>query len=66
MPVLSKRLDQIRTAENLAGLADLTRGVEKESLRVSQQLTYRPIVGNTRFPLSPLTQVVFSTLRQWL
>jgi glutamate--cysteine ligase len=39
MPVLSKRLEQIRTAENLAGLADLTRGVEKESLRVSKQGT---------------------------
>lgn len=37
MPVLSKRLDQIRTAKNLAGLADLTRGVEKESLRVNRQ-----------------------------
>ena len=37
MPVLSKRLDQLRTAKNLAGLADLTRGVEKESLRVSKQ-----------------------------
>lgn len=39
MSVLSKRLDQLRTAKNLAGLADLTRGVEKESLRVSSRAT---------------------------
>ncbi|MFT7491428.1 MAG: glutamate--cysteine ligase, partial [Pseudohongiellaceae bacterium] len=39
MPVLSERLDQLKTAKNLAGLADLTRGVEKESLRVNRQGT---------------------------
>jgi len=39
MSLLSTRLDQIRTAKHLAGMADLTRGVEKESLRVCTEGT---------------------------
>jgi glutamate--cysteine ligase len=43
MPLFSERLDQIRAAKNLAGLADLTRGIEKESLRVTKQATLSKI-----------------------
>lgn len=39
MSLLSTRLNQIRTAKHLAGMADLTRGVEKESLRVCTEGT---------------------------
>ncbi len=39
MSLLSTRLDQIRAAKNLAGMAELTRGVEKESLRVCTEGT---------------------------
>ncbi len=39
MSLLSTRLDQIRAAKNLAGLAELSRGVEKESLRVCTEGT---------------------------
>lgn len=34
MALFTKRLDSIKSAANLAGLAHLTRGIEKESLRV--------------------------------
>lgn len=39
MPSLSNRLASIQQAANLAGLADMVRGIEKESLRVSPEGT---------------------------
>jgi len=39
MPSLSSRLDSIKQAANLAGLADIVRGIEKESLRVCPEGT---------------------------
>jgi len=39
MPSISNRLDSIKQATNLAGLANIVRGIEKESLRVSPEGT---------------------------
>ncbi len=39
MSLLSKRLQGISNATNLAGMADITRGIEKESLRVCKEGT---------------------------
>jgi len=39
MSSLSNRLDSIKQATNLAGLANITRGIEKESLRVCPEGT---------------------------
>lgn len=39
MPSLSNRLESIKQATNLAGLADIVRGIEKESLRACPEGT---------------------------